>query len=170
MDQNSAPQIEFDENGVPKGSSSIPIQNFFFLVFYSDPSRERVYVYPDGDEHRIMMKHDSFLDLIILLTGYDILPRIHEALSTYGTFWIYDREGNSLRRISMRNSDDIRTIQGQIQKALRRETKPDTNPINPAEGMAYTPMDVTIPQGKNPFERDSDVEDGSSSPSIRIKK
>ena len=149
-----------------------PVQNFFFLVFYSDPQKERVYIYPDGDEHRRMMTHNNFLDLVITLAGYAVVPQIHEALSTYGTFWLYDRENNYVRHIAVRGSDDIRTIQGQIQKALRRETRPEQNPINPAADMAYTPLDITIPQGSNPFERDTDSDDDSTlSPiSIKIKK
>lgn len=146
-----------------------PIQNFFFLVFYSNPQREKVYIYPDGDDHSHMMSHDKFIDLIVTLAGYAILPQMHEAISTYGTFWLYDREKNRVSRISMRGSDDIRTIQGQIQKALRRETKPESNPINPAEGLTYTPVDVTIPQGKNPFERDTDSDEDTALPPLSVK-
>ena len=166
------PVIEFDDNGLPRGAIRPAIQNFFFLVFYSDPQRERVYIYPDGDEHRTMMNHERFLDLIITLAGYAILPQIHEAISTYGTFWIYDREQVTVRRISMRGTDDLKTIQGQIQKALRRETAPQTNPTNPAADLAFTPVNVNIPQGKNPFERNTDDDDDINLPptSIRIKK
>ena len=146
-----------------------PIQNFFFLVFYSNPQKEKVYIYPDGDEHSRMMTHDKFIDLIITLAGYAILPQMHEAISTYGTFWLYDREKNRVSRISMKGSDDIRTIQGQIQKALRRETRPESNPINPAENLTYTPVDVTIPQGSNPFERDTDSDDDTTLPPLSVK-
>jgi len=151
---------------------SPPIQNFFFLVLYSDPSREKVFIYPDGDEHRRMMTHDKFLDLIITLAGYDILPQIHDALSTYGTFWLYDREKMRISRIAMKGSDDLKTIQGQIQKALRKETQPEQNPLNPAENLAYTPINVNIPVGKNPFERNTGDDDDIdlSSISVKIKK
>jgi len=149
-----------------------PIQNFFFLVFYSNPQKEKVYVYPDGDEHRHVMSHDSFIDLIIAVSGYSLLPYIHEAISSYGTFWIYDRENSIINRIAMKGSDDLKTIQGQIQKALRRETTPLQNPINPAENLAYTPMDVTLPQGRNPFERKSvsDEDDAAPPLSVTIRK
>jgi hypothetical protein len=147
-----------------------PIQNFFFLVFYSDPSREKVYIYPDGDEHRHMLTHERFLDLIISLAGHGILPQIHEAICTYGTFWLYDRENMKVRRLAMKGTDDLKTIQGQIQKALKRETAPDQNPINPAENLTYTPVDVTIPQGKNPFARDTEDDDALPPLSIRIRK
>jgi hypothetical protein len=167
MEENK-PEIVFDENGVPAGST-IPIQNFFFLIFYSDPNKGRIYIYPDGDEHRRMMSHKNFLDFVISLAGYTILPLIHEALSTYGTFWLYDREKNSVRHIAVRGSDDIRTIQGQIQKALRRETTPEQNPLNPAANLAYTPVDVTIPEGKNPFNRDTDSDDDTSTPPLSVK-
>jgi len=147
-----------------------PIQNFFFLVFYSDPQRERVYIYPDGDEHKRMMRHDAFLDLIVTLAGYAILPQIHEALSTYGTFWLYDRERGMVRRIAMKGTDDLKTIQGQIQKVLARETAPEHNPINPAEDLAFTPVDVNIPQGRNPFDRDIDDAPPASPTSVTIRK
>ena len=168
MDEKEKEPIQFDEYGVPMGAV-LPVQNFFFLIFYSDPIKERVYIYPDGDEHRRMMSHTNFLDLIISLAGYSILPQIHEAISTYGTFWLYDRERNAVRHIAIRGSDDIRTIQGQIQKALRRETTPERNPINPAENLAYTPVDVNIPQGKNPFERDADNDDDEAPPPVSVK-
>ncbi len=146
-----------------------PIQNFFFLIFYSNPTAGRVYIYPDGDEYKHMMSHTQFVDLIISLAGYGILPQIHGALSTYGTFWLYDRERMLVRQLVVRGSEDLRTIQGQIQKALRRETTPEQNPVNPAEHLAYTPVDVTIPQGRNPFERDTD-DDAPASVSIKIKR
>jgi len=163
------PEIEFDENGLPKGAIAPPIQNFFFLIFFSNPQLSRVYIYVDGDEHRIMLNHERFVDLIISLAGYDALPAIHEALSTYGTFWMYDRENNRVQRVVIRGNDDIRTIQGQIQKALKRETTPQTNPINPAEHLAYTPVDLSTSQRKNPFERDADKE-AETPLSVTIKK
>lgn len=163
------PEIEFDENGLPKGAVAPPIQNFFFLIFYSNPQLGRVYIYVDGDEHRIMLNHDRFIDLIISLAGYAALPAIHEALSTYGTFWMFDRENNRVQRVVIRGNDDIRTVQGQIQKALKRETTPQNNPINPAEHLAYTPVNLSTPQKKNPFERDADLEPDRPL-SVTIKK
>jgi hypothetical protein len=163
--------IEFDESGLPKGAVVPPIQNFFFLIFYSNPQLARVYIYVDGDEHCIMLNHKRFVDLIISLAGYQALPAIHEALSTYGTFWMYDRENNRVQRVVIRGNDDIRTIQGQIQKALKRETTPQNNPINPAEHLAYSPFDLTTSQKKNPFERDADLEpDKPLSVTIKRKK
>jgi len=161
--------LEFDETGLPKGAATPPIQNFFFLIFYSNPQLSRVYVYVDGDEHRIVLSHEHFINLIISLAGYSALPVIHEALSTYGTFWMYDRENNRVQRIVIRGDDDIRTIQGQIQKALKRETVPPNNPINPAEHLAYTPVDFTTPQKKNLFEQNVDFE-LNKPPSVTIKK
>jgi len=163
-------EMKFDEYGLPLGVSQAPIQNFFFLIFYSNPQREFVYIYPDGDDHKIMMSHTNFLDFIISLTGYAILPRIHEAISSYGTLWLYDRERNMVRRISMKGADDIKTIQGQIQKAYRRETTPEQNPLNPAEGLTYTPVNIQLPQGKNPFARDTDDDTQIGSPTIKLKK
>ena len=75
------------------------IQNFFFLIFYSNPIRSIVHVYIDGDEHQVILTHDRFIDLITTLAGYENISHIHEAISTYGTLWLYDRELNKISRL-----------------------------------------------------------------------
>lgn len=144
-----------------------PIQNFFFLIFYSNPSQDRVYIYPDGDEHRIMLSHSKFIELITSLSGYNVLTGIYNAISTYGTFWLYDREREKVQRIVMKGTDDLKTIQSQIHKALKKETTPEQNPLNPAENLAYTPVNIELPQGKNPFVTEEEAP--SQSPTVRIK-
>jgi hypothetical protein len=82
---------------------------------------------------------------------------------------MFDRENSRVQRVVIRGNDDIRTIQGQIQKALKQETTPQNNPINPAEHLAYTPVSLSTPQRKNPFERDADLEPDKPL-SVTIKK
>ncbi len=99
------------------------MHSFFFLLYYSNPVIERVYIYPDGDEKRLCMRHADFISFLESTLGHQPIPAIKNTLLTHGTFWLLDREHSMLRRVVLKGKDDIKNIQNHIQDGLQKEQK-----------------------------------------------
>ena len=73
--------------------------NFFFIVFTSDPTRDRVKVWVDDGTVKLIMKRDKFYDLIARLIDHETSRRVHEACTTYGCFYALDRVNRELQKL-----------------------------------------------------------------------
>lgn len=129
-------------------------KHFYFLVYSSNPLRNNVRMYIDGDPSLTVMRHEAFLNLIIETVGYQIEAAVKETLNTYGTFWVLDRQNSVVFRAAITGDDDIRNIREMMNRDSQyhtpekeREREGDT--INPADHLAYAELDL-------PFFQDPD--------------
>lgn len=138
----------------------VAYKHFYFLIYSSNPSRNNVRMYIDGDTSLTVMRHDAFLKLIIETVGYQIEAAVKETLNTYGTFWILDRQNSSVTRAAITGDNDVRNIREMMNRdsqyntpQKQRERESDT--INPAEDLAYAQLDL-------PFFSNPDEDQGTS--------
>lgn len=122
-------------------------KHFYFCLYASNPLRENVRMYIDGDTQLIVMRFEAFEKLIVETVGWQIIAAIRETLHTYGTFWLLDRENSAIRKISLSEGEDIRNIQEMIQNEVKYNTpearrKRETDTINPAEKLARAKLDL----------------------------
>jgi hypothetical protein len=139
------------------------VQSFFFLLYYSNPIIERVYIYIDGEERRTCMRHAAFISLMEATLGHEKIPSIKESLLTHGTFWILDRTANKIDRIILKGRDDIKNLQDRIQEALKKEklrerADRDIQSGNPAD--KYAVGIITMP---------TTAEDEAVAPTITVR-
>lgn len=135
-------------------------KHFFFLVYASNPMRENVRVYIDGDPSLVVMRHQAFIDLIIETVGHQITAAVQETLNTYGTFWVLDRENSRIFRATISSSDDVRNIREIMNRDSQEQTpqkirERQSDTINPAEDFAYAQLDL-------PFFQDPDEDQDTS--------
>lgn len=135
-------------------------KHFYFLIYSSNPLRNNVRMYIDGDTALTVMRHETFINLIIETVGYQIEAAVKETLNTYGTFWVLDRQNSTVMRAAITGDDDIRNIREMMNRdsqyntpQKQRERESDT--INPAEHLAYAELDL-------PFFNDPDEDQDTS--------
>ena len=135
-------------------------KHFFFLIYSSNPMRDNVRMYVDGDPGLIIMRREAFVNLVIETVGHQITAAVQETLNTYGTFWVLDRENSRVFRAAITSTDDVRNLREIMNRdhaydtpEKRRAREEET--INPAEDLAYAEMDL-------PFFQDPDEDQDSS--------
>ena len=111
------------------------LQEYFFLVFFSNPRTGRVRVFPDGEKTSMHLSSETFLKLVEDTAGLSALPDIRDALNTYGTPWLFNRSTSSVIRLSAGTSDQKGIIESMVAK-LEKESNPARTTINPAERYA----------------------------------
>lgn len=111
-----------------------------------------VKLWVDGDTDYKMLSFDEFLTLCESTIGPKYSHRVSESMNSYGVYWLLDREGLRLERLSMTQSqleNRQQEINDQV-KILSQKTRPS---INPAEGLAgVTPVIPAMDQIPNPFQ------------------
>lgn len=122
-------------------------KHFYFLIYASNPVRNNVRLYIDGDTSLVVMRREAFIALIIETVGYQIESAVRETLNTYGTFWVLDRQNSTIARAAISGDDDIRNIREMMNRdsqyhtpEKQREREGDT--INPAEHLTYAELDL----------------------------
>jgi len=118
-------------------------QNYYFLLYKSDPRRERALVYVDGDEHALHISHQALLDLITSTAGCVAIPDVRHSLNTYGTFWLYDRDKNQVQHLSPGQSEDIINLRKEITSGKTLEEQPG----NLTDGLVG--VEVAVPELDN---------------------
>lgn len=122
-------------------------KHFFFLIYSSNPTRDIVRMYIDGDISLTVMRHEAFIDLIINTVGYQIEAAVRETLNTYGTYWVLDRQNSTINRVAISGTDDIRNIREMMNRdsqyhTPQKERERQSDTINPAEHLAYADLDL----------------------------
>ena len=121
--------------------------HFYFILYQSNPIRENVRLYIDGEESLVVMRHKAFLNLIVNTVGWQIEAAIKETLHTYGTFWLLDRENSLIRKVAPIGGEDIRNIReemikGRIEGDPEKQRQDIMDTINPAEPYAKGKLDL----------------------------
>lgn len=122
-------------------------KHFFFLIYSSNPVRDNVRMYIDGDSALTVMRREAFINLIINTVGYQIEAAVKETLNTYGTFWVLDRQNSTVARVAISGTDDIRNIREMMNRdsqyhTPQKERERQSDTINPAEDLAYANLDL----------------------------
>jgi hypothetical protein len=139
------------------------VQSFFFLLYYSNPLIDRVYIYVDGEERRTCMSHSKFIALIEETLGHKAIPSIKTSLLTHGTFWLLNRVTCKLDRVVLKGTDDLKNIQDLIQESLTKEQQNQKGTKEMHTGSVvekYAEAAVNIPLS---------AEDSAFSPIITVK-
>lgn len=145
--------------------STAAYKHFFFLVYSSNPLRQNVRMYIDGDSSLTVMRHEAFIDLIVETVGHQITAAVRETLNTYGTFWVLDRENSRIFRAAINSAADVRNIREIMNRDSQQNTpekqrERESDTINPAESFAYAELDL-------PFFKDPNEDQDSSRTSRR---
>ena len=137
---------------------AIAYKHFFFLIYSSNPLRNIVRMYIDGDISLTVLRHEAFINLIIDTVGYQIEAAVKETLNTYGTYWVLDRQNSTVMRVAVSGTDDIRNIREMMNRDSQYHTpekQREGDTINPAEHLAYADLDL-------PFFNDPDEDQDTS--------
>lgn len=130
------------------------IQNFYYLLYISNPTRERVRVYPDGDEASLYLSFEHFKQLILATGDMSVLPDINMSLATYGTPWLYIREKNRVVKV-VADKEKVSSIISLISTTIADLDRQGDNILNPATNLSkaelvpYELNDPLSPQQSN---------------------
>jgi len=82
------------------------IQNFYFIIFYSNPQKDIVRCFFDDGSVKMTFVKSRFLDLVKPIVDSDLYIRICNACLDYGVYYILDRDNQKLRELSNINDED----------------------------------------------------------------
>lgn len=75
------------------------LNDFYFLIFTANPTRDNVKIWVDGDKLTMVMKRDKFYNIIEKLIDYDTASSVHLACTTYGCFYQLDRFKKTVQKL-----------------------------------------------------------------------
>jgi len=91
------------------------LNNFFYLIFQSYPSKDKVYYWVDGTKIRHVLNRDKF---IYAIDNNDSLKHdLHEAISTT-SFYLYDNVDNKIIRLNPKS--ELQTFTAPIANLMNR--------------------------------------------------
>ncbi len=91
------------------------LNNFFYLIFQSYPSKDKVYYWVDGTKIRHVLNRDKFLGAID--KNDSLKHELYEAISTT-SFYLYDNVDNKIIRLNPKT--ELQTYTAPIANLMNR--------------------------------------------------
>lgn len=116
------------------------IRSFYFLVFTSNPMKDRVTLFIDDGSIKVLMKRKAFIDLCVSLIGIQVQDTLAAALEEVGTYFLLDREHAEIRHLQPSSERDYLSVKTVFEESKRsREDSPSSDlgvsPFGPLAAM-----------------------------------
>ena len=109
----------------PKSAEEV-LNNFYFLIFSPNPTKNIVRVIIDDGSIKLWMNIDKFVQIIKIVVSPEMAQAVKAACVTYGCYFMIDRPYNKIRKLNItseKNIINLKSIHDDIEYAKKNNKK-----------------------------------------------
>ena len=126
------------EKPLPKLSEEDRLNQFFTLVFMTNPMTHYIKVWITSEDMELYFRQDRFINLLCNILGEDMRNILNNACMEYGGFYFLDRKKKELKTLSLSSVDQRLTPKELLKKVHEnKKNQPYYDELNSKFGKAY---------------------------------